>query len=806
MHRKRLTYIVWASFILVWLACVFLAIKVFAQDKLVLPEVKKTQKTTIQPQTPQLASLTLPQIGKPESRGLQSPQLMGTLSLQGFPARDLNVGTDRFEGGLNLFFPEDRLSPNQALRMLNLVPDGLHWIKKRDGYQKIYFTSKGSNWGMAIADSAGSKPHLVVASDTALYWADSSSNWELTHFGTTTAELTYFSSTPFGLVISNDGTDSTRLWDGASVKGLGICETGTFMADSTYTNGDTAWVADSLKVWAVDYWIGYWARCQGQSVLYKIIDSGVNWLVLADCRDSCDAESSFVIIARPDSVSGGLIYPKGQATCYFQDKLFVSSAYYPHRIYYSEVRLPDDIPIDHIINLDMDAHDQIQKIVLFNNNMIVFGKYSLYGINSSLAVSPITKSLGCDAPKTIAIGDDYIYFKSHRGIYRFKGNVYGSFSYNLEPISDPISDIVDNIDPQNLDNCGGLYFDKQYWFSYHPDSCLVFDERTKQWLGPSTFGFTDAINFSSTFNKVWNEILLPNADGDTTVWALSTGSDHYALIDDISDDTDYITTDAYFDTLDFLEFANTAHFPTGSIVSDLWIYFRANKYPYCPGKVDLDMVANGQRYYLDRFSLSGDWTTYSLNQPTNPITDLAWTKGDLDSLELALVSQIESACTYAQINVSGLWVVPQYGGNLSTGNFLFGGSGKDYIYKYGGTVFSDDTTSDSTYNISGKPIKSIYQSGWFDGGFPANQKVMRDFLIETEKDVGTCSLFIYKDFETTAIDTQTITSSGKNADWLFLPATVAGKKFSIKMETGTDVDSLTIKSWSALLRDLGKRK
>lgn len=756
----------------------------WAQNQLILPEVKKSlEPEPPREQMPSVSPFGLPQV---------SP-------------KDLTIGTNRFDGGLNLFFPVDRLPDNQALMMRNFVSCGLYSFKKREGYQKIYFTSKGPVYGMAIADSAGTKPHLVVATHDSLWWADSSSSWELIAFDSTTATPTYFTSTPFGLVVSNDGSDSTRLWDGASVEALGVCDTGTVDADSTYTNGDTAWVADSSAFWAADYWIGYWAKCQSQSVLYKIIDSGVNWLALADCRDSCDAGSSFVILARPDSVSGGLTYPRGQATAYYQDRLFVSSAYYPNRIYYSQPRLIDDIPPDAIINLDMDAHDEIQAMWLFNNYLFAAGKHSIYGMDASLNVHP-TKSLGCVAPNTITVGDDHTYLLSEGGIYRFKGNIYGSFSYSFEKISDPISDIVDNIDPENLENCGGLYLNKQYWFSYHPDSCVIFDERTNQWMGPQTFGFTDAISFSSVFNKVWNEILLPNADGDTTDWALSTGSDHYALIDDTNDDTDYITTTAYFDTLDFLEFANTAHFPTDGVVSNLWIYFRANKYQYCLGKVDLNMVANGQRYYLATFSLSGTWTTYGFNQATNPITGLAWTKGDLDSLELAFVSQTETNCSFARISVSGFWVIPQYGGNLTVGNFLFGDPGKDYVYKYGGTIFADDTTSDSTYNITGKSIISIYQSGWFDADSPTNQKIMKEFFIETEKDTGQVNIYIYKDFETTAIDTQEIYKDGKRTDLFYLPATVAGKKFSIKIETTSDVDSLTIKGWSALLRNLGQRK
>ena len=774
----------------------------WAQSQLILPEVEKSLSPSPKPQAPGLLlpPLQLPQIQTMVSLPPRDQMpTMPPFSLPSVSPKDLIIGTDRFDGGLNRFFPVDRLSSNQTLMTRNLVPYGLYSLKKRWGYQKIYFTSKGPTYGMAIADSAGTKPHLVVATHDSLWWADSSSNWELVAFDSTETAPTYFTSTPFGLVVSNDGLDSTRLWDGVSVEALGVCDTGTFMADSTYTNGDTAWVTDSLKVWAVDYWIGYWVRCKNQSVLYKIIDSGVNWLVLADCRDSCDAESSFVILARPDSVSGGLIYPKGQATAYYQDRLFVSSAFYPNRIYYSQPRLIDDIPPDAIINLDMDAHDEIQAMWLFNNYLFVAGKYSIYGIDRSLNIGSVTKSLGLTNPNTIAIGDDYIYFLSvgtNTGIYRFKGNIYGSLSYSPEKISDPILDVIDNIDPENLDNCGGFYLDKQYWFSYHPDSCMIFDERTSQWTGPQTFGFSSALSYAA-FALAFSEVLVPGADGDTTDWTTSTGSDHYACVNEPKATDKYVYTNNATDR-DFFLFGNTQNFPTGGIVRYLAIYITI-QITGTHGGLELDLVANEQRYHLSHIDCTPGWFTYGINHAENPITSAGWTKGDIDSLELALRGETG---TDHSLYVASIYVKPQYQGGL-VNTFLFAGSDKDFVYSYGGIATDDTSSADSVHGI---PVIATYQSGWSDGGYPTNQKVMKELIIETEKDAGTCSLFIYKDFETTAIDTQIITSSGKNTDWLFLPATVAGKKFSIKIQTGTNIDSLTLKGWSALLKDLGKRK
>ena len=717
------------------------------------------------------------------------------------PDQMLTFKVDRFDGGLNLFWPVDQ---SKIIQLLNFVPEGLYSLKKRSGKQKIYFTSRGANHGMAIGDSARAKPHLVVVANDSLYWADSSSSWELVSFGGTTAEPTYFTSTPFGLVISNDGSDSTRIWNGISLTGLGVCDTGTVDADSVYS-ADTVWVSDSSAVWATDEWIGYFLFFTSVDSLWKIIDNGSNWFlaISTDSADTDRAGDAFKIISQPDSMSSDLTYPKGQATAYYQDRLFVSSAYYPWRIWYSDVRLIDKIDFDAFKNLDLENHDQIQLMVVFNGYLIVFAKYSMYGIDRSLNVYPISKNLGCVAPKSVALGDNFIYWASVRGIYRMEGNIYGSLSYRPEKISDQINDIYDNIDPQNLENCGGVYTNRQYWFSYHPDSCLVFDERTNFW-GRQTFGFTSTLKYSNVFNKTWNEILLPDADGDTTLWRLSAGTDHYTLIDDIDGDTDYVWT-PQDDSLDFFTFGNTTQFPTGGLVQYITIYIRGCKYPYCSGDVNVDLIANQKRYNLGTIDLTGDWVTYQLQKTTNPVTSSLWTKGDLDSLELALVSDLNTGCTHRRVFISALRVVPYYYGNLTAGSFLFASPWTDYVYQYGGTA-TDDTSGDSTYNISGLPFTSTYQSGWFDLDLPVNQKIMRKFFVQLEKDAGNVKVYFYKNFETTPIDSATVSDSGKVTDLTWLPAHVAGKNFSIKIETTSNIDSLTIKGWSALLRDLGERK
>jgi len=699
----------------------------------------------------------------------------------------LEIGTHQF-GGLNLFVPTNRVPKEQAIQCRNLIPEGMSALRMRDGYEKINFTAIDGVYGATIAQ--GTIPQILIGCADSLRYADSTTTWEFDAIDTTEDVLTYFASTPFGVVVLN-GTDSARIWDGSSIEALGVVDTGTFDADST-VGGDTSWVADSSAAWTADEWVGYWLKCSGSYL--EIIDNGNNWFHVKLCGDTCDADTAFLLLARPDSVGATLGYPIGVAGTYYQDRFFISSEWRENRVYFSEVRDPDNIAPENFINLDMDAHDEIVAMRVFNGYLIVFGKYSIYGINASRVATPITKSLGCDVPYTIALGDEYIYFKSADGVYRFKPNIYGSMSYKPEKISGLVDDIIDNIDPQNLDYCGGVYVNGQYWFSYHPDSCIVFDERIQQWYGPQTFGFTPVINYNTVFGKTWNEILFPSANGDTIEWTPSTGS-NYACIDDIEDYSDYVSVSTA-NKKDFFEFTNTAQVATGS-KSKLRLYVSARKDPSLYVDLDVYLVANQQRYLLEHFErfTRHPSTKYSLEE-INPITDSAWTKGDLDSLKLAIVS-------YGNTLVFSLWVTVEGQGDLGLNSFLFGSPNKSHVYKYGGIV-TDDTTQ-SGASVYGKHITATYQPGFFDNDLPTDDKLLRQFYLQTESDSGDIWIYYYTDYGTTPSDSDLVHLGDKRTSWWMLGEKVKGKNFSIKVENKSNVDSLIIKGWWAKLNNLGHR-
>ena len=707
------------------------------------------------------------------------------------------IRADKFDGGLNTFLPPEKLSSNQAMELINFLPYGKYWLKKREGYQKIQITPLGTIYGMGMADSANTKSRLFVVGDDDLYITDDLYDGTYKDIGGTTAEETFFTSTPFGLVFSNDGSDSCRLYGGDSavtvaVWALGYCDSGTAEVDSDYTAGDTAWVEDSSKVWTDNYWIGYWCKCAGS--LFEIFDNTTFRLYLLDCADTCDGVH-YDIVSRPDSVSSTLGFPRGKATAYYKDKLFVSSKWYPWRIYYSHERLINDIDIDAMINLDMDAQDEIQRMVVFNGFLIVFGSNSMYGINTDLAATPITKGLGCSAPKSVAVGDDYIYFLSQpTGVYRFNGNIYGSMSYKLEKISDPIEAVLASVGAGVLDDACGVYANNQYWLAYSPDSCLVFDEGTNQWYGPQGFGFTEALPLVGDFRIENSEILYPSSDVSTN-WS-STGANSWSVIDDQSNDADYISGNSKTARLGFTNLSNSA---TGAVIHDITVGCRAKVSYFINARIDVGLRANDTTYPLCSFKLTTSWNTYTASIEENPASGLAWTTGDIDSMVLNVFGYVESGHTDY---ISGLWAIPNYRSDLPTHDFLFASTNKNVIYQYGG-VFADDTTSDGTYNVSGIVPTAYYKSGWFDLGSPINQYQMRKFWLDKTTD-DDATVYLYKNHSTTAEWTLTVDQHGDTTQLFWLPPKVSGHEFQIKIVSAAD--SCQIKGWGALIRDLGERK
>ncbi len=136
------------------------------------------------------------------------------------------------------------------------------------------------------------------------------------------------------------------------------------------------------------------------------------------------------------------------------------------------------------------------------------------------------------------------------------------------------------------------------------------------------------------------ELLRPNAEGDTLQWVPSTGTTHYQMVDEFphTGDADYVyTTQAAKQDMFNLGTFND----TNKIVDRIWVEARAKDNSAGSGQVKVGFKT-GSTVYLQSTAVTlpaaytkvvGDITNI------NPVTGLAWTKTDLDALQVVIESE-----------------------------------------------------------------------------------------------------------------------------------------------------------------------
>ena len=126
--------------------------------------------------------------------------------------------------------------------------------------------------------------------------------------------------------------------------------------------------------------------------------------------------------------------------------------------------------------------------------------------------------------------------------------------------------------------------------------------------------------------------LLVNADGDHTGLTPSTGSDNYALVDEVpASDTDYVsgsTKDVYD-----LYTVDTSGMPASYTVSAVKWIARARVTEDAANITPVIRSESTTEQQSD-IALSTSFTVKELIMETDPIDDAAWTKTKIDALEI----------------------------------------------------------------------------------------------------------------------------------------------------------------------------
>lgn len=137
--------------------------------------------------------------------------------------------------------------------------------------------------------------------------------------------------------------------------------------------------------------------------------------------------------------------------------------------------------------------------------------------------------------------------------------------------------------------------------------------------------------------------LRPNADGSTLQLTCSTGSSHYALVDEaVADDSDYVYWSGATDGQETDSLSLPNHTTESGTISKVTIYVRAqfaSGHYYLSGQLfDSGEENNLAYFYIDWMDIEtpDPFSTYSHDFTTNEHTHSAWTWDDIDGLRLGI--------------------------------------------------------------------------------------------------------------------------------------------------------------------------
>lgn len=170
------------------------------------------------------------------------------------------------------------------------------------------------------------------------------------------------------------------------------------------------------------------------------------------------------------------------------------------------------------------------------------------------------------------------------------------------------------------------------WTNSSPDATTTEEVEVEFTTGTSAYVDDVVIDNSEWPGAPYVYVLQPDADGVTNDWSPSTGSDNYAVVDEIpASTTDYVETDTDED-VDLYTFENLPD-------SDDWtpLSVQVSAYAMTPGPpaneyLKLAVRVSGTNYYSDSHQLSTGYGHVSNIWDTNPASG-EWTEFLVNNLE-----------------------------------------------------------------------------------------------------------------------------------------------------------------------------
>lgn len=182
---------------------------------------------------------------------------------------------------------------------------------------------------------------------------------------------------------------------------------------------------------------------------------------LANETDACMPPADF-----------GMYFQGRIVLCVSRDEIAASNYYEPNVF---------DVSLDQF-KINVGDNDYIVGFVPFQEDkFLIFKRNSIYygyipppaitnttidrGIDNSSFVQTLTNQFGCVARRSITFAGQQVFFLSDRGVYLLNNTLDLKLVGDQKPLSDLISDVIEDINTQYAQNACGLFFNNRYYLS-----------------------------------------------------------------------------------------------------------------------------------------------------------------------------------------------------------------------------------------------------------------------------------------------------------------------------------------------------
>ena len=271
----------------------------------------------------------------------------------------------------------------------------------------------------------------------------------------------------------------------------------------------------------------------GKVTAVTIVNPGINYTAATVTA----SQPSTLVDVTSDSITGtikkssasGANVPAGREGLYFQNRLLL--LYGPDYLAVSDVLDPLHYsPILNEFKLNTGANDAVVALYPFNTTtLIVFKERSilavenLYGDLSTTRLTEVTREFGCVSQASIASTGSDIVFLSQRGVISLKQTEFGISQSVVLPLSDPIQDVIEEIDQAHWGKSCAAYFNNRYILSVPVEGGNGTNQRTLvyNFLNQAWEGYWEG---SLLVPRYYTRVIV--AGTDTLCWADESGLIH----------------------------------------------------------------------------------------------------------------------------------------------------------------------------------------------------------------------------------------------------------------------------------------